>query len=390
MNYMMKILHWIKDNPLLAFLALLALVATIFAVITLWRFTGFSTFDSSTGVIGDTFGIMNPFIAIAAAIITFAAFWVQYQANQFMLNENRKQQIITRFYELLKIHRENVNEFKWVQNIYNTKDSSLPTIKPPEENSVEKQGRQIFYYYLTEFTLTYEILNILAPHLKKKEMVKRAYSIFYFGSEDKFFTKELRKCIFYSFAESDKSYFSSKLTKIFEEHFLDIDTKEVDDIIQVLFQYRKFFISQPPFFGHFEELNNYYRHLFLTVKTIADEDEKYITFDEKRNLLQILRAQLSNREQIMLFYNWFCGYGSKWEEESIEGNHFFTQFRMIHNIMPQLMPPFRTEDEDCTKAFKKFVHYFSNCSAIIKFGTKNDPIFEFEETDYLPRFKYDK
>jgi hypothetical protein len=40
------------------------------------------TFTENSGSIGSTFGIMNPFIAIAAAIITFAAFWVQYKANQ--------------------------------------------------------------------------------------------------------------------------------------------------------------------------------------------------------------------------------------------------------------------------------------------------------------------
>lgn len=37
---------------------------------------------SSTGEIGDTIGgIMGPFVAIAAAGLTFIAFWVQYKAN---------------------------------------------------------------------------------------------------------------------------------------------------------------------------------------------------------------------------------------------------------------------------------------------------------------------
>ena len=37
---------------------------------------------SDTGEIGDTIGgIMGPFIAIAAAGLTFIAFWVQYKAN---------------------------------------------------------------------------------------------------------------------------------------------------------------------------------------------------------------------------------------------------------------------------------------------------------------------
>ena len=37
---------------------------------------------SNTGQIGDTIGgIMGPFVAIAAAVLTFFAFWVQFKAN---------------------------------------------------------------------------------------------------------------------------------------------------------------------------------------------------------------------------------------------------------------------------------------------------------------------
>lgn len=48
-----------------------------------WLFTRCWLMDfSDTGQIGDTIGgIMGPFIAIAAAGLTFIAFWVQYKAN---------------------------------------------------------------------------------------------------------------------------------------------------------------------------------------------------------------------------------------------------------------------------------------------------------------------
>ena len=68
-------------------------------------------FNEKTGVIGDTFGIMNPFIAIAAAVITGLAFWEQYKANQQLKDDNAKQQVERQFYEMLKIHRDNVAEF---------------------------------------------------------------------------------------------------------------------------------------------------------------------------------------------------------------------------------------------------------------------------------------
>ena len=76
-------------------------------------------------------------------------------------------------------------------------------------------------------------------------------------------------------------------------------------------------------FGH------YYRHLFLIVKFIVSKPEHFLTYEEKRNYLRILRASLSTYEQIFLYYNWLSDFGRQWEDE---GNHFFTDYRMIHNV----------------------------------------------------------
>ena len=52
---------------------------------------------------------------------------------------------------------------------------------------------------------------------------------------------------------------------------------------------------------------------------------------------------MSNQEQVLLLYNWYGGFGSNWEEKSIndrknkKGNYFFTDYRMIHNIPPDLL-----------------------------------------------------
>ena len=46
--------------------------------------TGYTIADfTDSGQIGDTIGgIMGPFIAIVASLLTFLAFWVQFKANQ--------------------------------------------------------------------------------------------------------------------------------------------------------------------------------------------------------------------------------------------------------------------------------------------------------------------
>lgn len=89
----------------------------------------------TTGQIGDTIGgLMNPFIALAGVIVTGLAFYIQYKANlqqrelfiqgqeesknqlQIQINNQnegiRIQQFESQFYEMLKLHRENINEMK--------------------------------------------------------------------------------------------------------------------------------------------------------------------------------------------------------------------------------------------------------------------------------------
>jgi len=62
-------------------LSIILLISSVFAPIL---FTSFSIFDfSETGQIGDTIqGIMSPFIGIAGILLTFIAFYIQYEANE--------------------------------------------------------------------------------------------------------------------------------------------------------------------------------------------------------------------------------------------------------------------------------------------------------------------
>ena len=68
---------------------------------------------TGTGQIGDTIGgIMGPFIAIAAAILTFLAFWVQFKANEQQRQDIAKERFEGKFYELLRMHSQNVEGTK--------------------------------------------------------------------------------------------------------------------------------------------------------------------------------------------------------------------------------------------------------------------------------------
>lgn len=394
----------------------------LFALIAPLLFTHCSTgfvFDDDATNISSGISIMNPFIAIAAAIITFAAFWVQYKANMDLREEakkdreqakidrednqeervkaekrNRKQQIINRFYEMLQIHRENVKELEWNQQIHYEKDDRSFR----EENEcIQKRGRQIFFYYLLEFDFIYLIIRGLYPELGIKEKVKKAYNIFYKNVYDDRFDFK-KRAILRKFFQNSEYRFSGAISNISNIFGKNIINK--DDLNQLISN-KDYFELQPLFKGHFDELNNYYRHLFLTVKTIANENKKKLknkenkddlSYEEKRDLLRILRAQLTNTEQIMLFYNWFSENGRSWEQDDLNGNHFFTEYHMIHNIMPRRMLPIRLL---CIQnnPYQNFIDYFGQkpiYSFIKEYCSKDDPMFEFEDREDCPKFDYDK
>ena len=391
--------NWLKvlSNPKLLFgISLIFIIIALGAPIIFTKIPAIITFSENSGTIGDTFGMMNPFIAIAAAVITFAAFSVQYEANQEMRIDNKKQQIINRFYEMLRIHRDNVNDIEWCENIQHTQKNSIHNFTKTTSNNddelkeeqLQKNGREIFQLYLTEFNTIYRIIDIIYPKADLELKTKKAYNMFYRGEDDTIVDFNIKYHISQALLTSRNILqFNDAIQKMLNSTPLEENQKnDFANTLMQLFLKQDFFSLNPPFSGRFGQLNCYYRHLFLTVKSIANENENVLSYKEKRDLLRILRTQLSTIEQTMLFYNWFSGNGCKWEESSPNGNHFFTQFHMVHNIIPGAFIPFHTKDSD---TFTNFINYFKDKLPIKEYCTKADPMFEFEEIDGNPTFKYD-
>ena len=92
----------------------------------------------NTGQIGDTIGgIMGPFVAIAAAILTFLAFWVQFKANEQQRKDIARERFENNLFELLHFHQEITNELL------------LKCLVPDNRSAnhfifVEKKGRDVF------------------------------------------------------------------------------------------------------------------------------------------------------------------------------------------------------------------------------------------------------
>lgn len=275
---------------------------------------------TNKGAIGDTIGgLMNPFIAISASILTFMAFYIQYKANQEVQKQFKMQQFESQFYEMLRLHKENVNEV----SVSETK-TIIKGIRNPQSNLISTNGRKAFEELDKELKLIYDTIKRILKKEKKQKLepnkiLNKAYHIFFFGlySNQNGLKFDLKKINIESIKEEDK----------------EIDHKIYDSVRSEANKSHK-----DLFTGNATYLAHLYRHLYLSVKFVAKQDEIFLPYDEKRKYLRILRAQLSNPEQALLFYNWRSGFGSQWEQADEKGkdntskNKFFTDYRMIHNL----------------------------------------------------------
>lgn len=319
--------------------ALLLLISSFFAPNVLSAYP--SDLSQSSNLATTINGLMSPFIAIAAAILTFMAFWVQYTANASIHKENKKQQDERQFYEMLKIHRDNVEKLEFVHleseeeaNYHHyvpqvSQDSSRLLLHPPfmfekRHNLIHTKGQDAIQLFLKEFRCIY---NAIPKKDEVSDRFKKAYNVFFNG---------LKFCSNFNF----KDHVFAK----YKEKYKDLCISMTDD--DILLCKKKIEINKDErnedglprcsiMDGRKAVLNPYYRHLYLTVKSVVNSD---FEDHEKRNFLKILRASLTAEEQTLLLFNWYYGklegsrsYGRMWEYEGEQ--NYFTEWKMIHNIV---------------------------------------------------------
>lgn len=357
------ILNW-KSKGLI-YLSLLLIVGSFLFPFLLTNTNISSTPDfKTTGAIGDTIGgIMNPFIAMAGVFVTGLAFYIQYKANQLqraLFNKQQKdseeqfqkqlqhqtdqtklQQFESQFYEMLRLHRDNVTEMKIEGYDFEEKGGRL------ERFEKDTEGRKVFVTMKKELEC---ILTCFANGgILDKILFNKSYQLF-FGGLDEFRDRH-----------PGPDVLVDLLDKARERHQFPETSITKNDIRKKFLTNANMNFNYKPFSGHASRLGHYFRHLYLTVKVVIQSDalKKY---GDKMKYLKILRAQLSNHEQMLLFYNWLSGYGENWENET---NQFFSEYRMIHNLWYDSLMEDEFIDEQVDIIRKKKVSH-------------KDPIFEID------------
>ena len=224
---------------------------------------------SNTGPIGDTIGgTMGPFVAIAAAILTFLAFWVQFKANEQQRKDIALERFESNLFELIHIQQDITNNLIFVE-------------KKGNENIVQAQGRDVFQY-------VYEDYN--------------------FGLKGKYG-----------------------------------NTTPTIAGVKTLMQYQN--VNRYTDLKELGYLDHYFSHLYRIFKYINDSE--IIDDKNKYKYSCIVRANLSQYELIMLFYNSLSSNGNKNFKELIE------TYAIFNNIRLELLAKQEHKDLYSNRAYNK-------------------------------------
>ncbi|AXG70813.1 putative phage abortive infection protein [Kordia sp. SMS9] len=303
---------------------------------------------STLGSIGDTVGgLLNPIVGIAAALLTFLAFYVQYIANQKVQRQLRMQQFESQFYEKVRLHKENINEISvhgyelmrettktYVDEDAKTDERFKQMTTSESQVARFTRGRQLFERMFIEVTACYELLEWLACKddnhtcvYDESTLMQVAYRIVYYGInsynndvfegiDDAAYIEKVKK----DFNKKRKDHkASSGQLNVFYGRWKEKGNPESKRTIRLYVKYK-------PFSGHEFHLGHYYRHLFSTVKYVVQQEGDLLHKVEVQEHLKTLRSQLSAAEQIMLYYHFRMDHAAEWE------TYLKDDYNMIENI----------------------------------------------------------
>lgn len=88
--------------------------------------------------------------------------------------------------------------------------------------------------------------------------------------------------------------------------------------------------------GYQDEIGNYFRMLYQAVTFV--DGQSNLSYSEKYKYVKMLRGQMSNMEEVVLFYNSLCDLGLSWEYNSDDQNcpDLITKYNLIKNIPANL------------------------------------------------------
>lgn len=149
--------HTFDNKFCICLIVAIVLVIAISFLPYLLTSTSYSVVDfTNSGQIGDTIGgIMGPFIAIIAALLTFLAFWVQFKANQQQRHDIAVERFESNLFQMFQMQESIVN------GLYYT-----PTDGADRRYGESFHGRNVFYalYELKGWDSDYGLKSLIRTY----------------------------------------------------------------------------------------------------------------------------------------------------------------------------------------------------------------------------------
>jgi hypothetical protein len=260
----------------------LAGIAAVNAIFISKAFRQSTTVDAEyAGWLGSFVGgYVGPIFALGGILLLIAT--LKNQQRSFA-----EQNFETKYFELLKMHRDNVTEI-------GIKSGS---------------GRKVFVLLIRELRCALDIVKRIARAHDQDLTPEQLLHVAYY-------------CLFYGVGPNSSRMLKMSLST-FNNEFIDATEKELNkrETKEEVQAERKF--EYVPFEGHQSRLGHYYRHLYQMVRYV---DERALDID-KYEYVKTIRAQLSTHEQALLLVNSLTPIGQNWWTKNL-----IVKYRLVQNI----------------------------------------------------------
>ncbi len=258
---------------------LLSIVFIVFGLIYFIAVPIFGNFIHLTFVIdhkiGETFanifsGIVGTLFAIAGSFLVYASFITQNKQYEIA-------QIESVYYKMLDYHYENLNQISLTN--YNKKKIGK-----------NETSRSAFISMKMQLIEVLGVVDKCFDELKMKknddQIIDIAYLLFYYGLNENWNT--------------------------FIENKIEVNKK--NSLLSRLYFYKDKFEKEGKeiFNTNQTYLSAYMRNMYNAIKFIDDNES--LSIEQKKKYIKILRAQLSNPELYILYFNVRARFGKKWKE----------------------------------------------------------------------------
>jgi len=241
-----------------------------------------NTIDSTTAAQLGNFvgGYIGTIFGLVSVVLLYSTLKAQREGSAIQGFE-------TKYFELIKMHRDNVAEIGIGDDF----------------------GKKIFVMLIREFREILEIVRQIALknslELTNEELFIISYYALFFGVGPN--SSRMLK--------TSLSGMEGKFIEELEETLNDEDNKKA------VRNKRKF--KYTPFEGHQSRLGHYYRHLYQIISYIDKQELKI----DKYEYVKTVRAQLTTHEQALLYINSLTPIGRNWWTKG-----FIVRYRFVQNI----------------------------------------------------------